>query len=328
MSEPTNAGTALATSDAAAKLPKYAGLPPEYAAALKFRREQAEVAQHLAGMNWGLALDERTRRAIGMWGHENSVDVTREIDVLGGRIYLNSTYYYRVLAEMTGAAMLEYAFSDHVHADARLEKLAEAGDAWGIEEKTRRDRLRIQYNIPEKAVGAVVFRVKPKTLTTEVVGVKWTGGGTQSKDPVGDARPVETAESRAMRRAMLKLCESTKSPITDRVAATIGSTEQLNDVIGAAIKANDAEPGPRRIVPGCKTDDPLTLLPPSADNLSTEERQAMLQLLEAEQEAYREDGVRRRGRDLMASLPPLETDDEMDRRAAEESGDLAPIDDD
>jgi hypothetical protein len=155
-------------------------------------------------MNWGKGLSNEMQRAVAMYCRQNLLDPT-EINVLGGNIYRNASYYLRRLSEMLDDGVIEYAKLDHVNYDARLEKLAKGTDddaAKARAELRRREGERIALNIPDAAAAAVIFRVKLKGMDLEFTGAKWCGGGTRKSDPVGDSFPVETAETRAVRRCM------------------------------------------------------------------------------------------------------------------------------
>jgi hypothetical protein len=173
-------------------------MPPALRQIIEERRMLAAAAYEISKLSWGKALEERTARSIVSWGREYGIDPLTELDLLGGKLYKNATYYARKLAEMVEAGLVEYFYPDYVHVDARLEKLAEKGK----QETERRATERIKHGIPEAAVGACVFHVKLKGLSEDVTGKNWCGGGTRKNDPVGDAEPVKTAETRAMRRAI------------------------------------------------------------------------------------------------------------------------------
>jgi len=176
-------------------------LPEAIRHQLKLARIANEARKEMAKMSWGASLDQRALGAIAEWGRVYGVDVTQEIDLLGGRVYLNARYYLRRLADLITAGRVEYAHADHIHDDTRLKELGTDGDT----ERHRRLKERIKYNVPEKAAAAVAFRVKVRDMEMEVVGVNWAGGGVRKSDPVGEAEPVKTAESRAARRAMRQL---------------------------------------------------------------------------------------------------------------------------
>lgn len=204
-------GTALATTGGVGQVPAV------IQTALDLQKQRNKVAGVLAGMNWGKEVDQQTRLAVAMWGQTYGVDVSTEINVLGGNIYKNSAYYLRRLSEMVEAGLVEYAVADHIEADPRLLAMM-ADDSLPAEtrqsaraENTRRTFERVRYQVPDKAVSAVAFRVKLRTMGEEVVGVKWCGGGTRQRDPVGDQFPVETSESRAARRCLKQIAQHNAS---------------------------------------------------------------------------------------------------------------------
>jgi hypothetical protein len=224
--------TAVALRDASV-----GNLPPAIQERLQLRRLSNQVAGELAKINWGAKLDLDTRRAVADWGRQFRVDVTTEIHVLGGNIYLNAAFWLRKLSELVAEGVVEYAVADHVEDDPRLKKLGPEGEG----EYSRRLRERIMHAIPDAATSAVVFRVKLRSMEKEVVGVKWCGGGTRKSDPVGDAMPVETSESRAARRAM-RLIATHVPAASKEIEAIETSAEQLSErVVEAKARIADVE---------------------------------------------------------------------------------------
>jgi hypothetical protein len=197
----TGAGTAVAPQS---KTQRVVGkLPPELQAAVEYRRGVNVVAAQIAETNWGKGMDRETRRAVAEWGRRHAVDVTMEIYVLGGNIYLNARFYMNRLAAMVEAGVVEYAMADHVEKDVRLEALGDEGKA----EIHRRLLERIKFQLPEAAVSAVVARVKLRNTPVEFSAAKWCGGRGKNKDgkwndPIGENFPVETSETRAFRRCL------------------------------------------------------------------------------------------------------------------------------
>ncbi len=210
--------------------------PEEVKAALSQRKNQHLIAAKMSEMNWGKGLDEMTRRAVAAYLDRNRLDLT-EVDVLGGNLYRNSRYFKRRLAEMVEDGNVEYVKSDWVQVDKRLDL---HNDEWSTNEKTRRERIRIEYGIPEAAVGACVFRIKVKGVSIEFTAAKWCGGGTRQKDPVGDAFPIETSESRACRRAMT-LCASSIPALRWREEELDDDGVELSSVIKEARAAGDTQ---------------------------------------------------------------------------------------
>lgn len=232
-------------------------LPPAIQQAIELRKAQNAVASEIASLNWGKLLDHKTRAAVADWGQRFAVDVTTEIDVLGQNIYLNARFYLRRLGQMVSAGLVEYAVADHIEVDPRLDQIGPGGEG----EKMRRLMERIKHQVPDKAVSAVAFRVKLRSMEKEVVGVKWTGG--REKDPVGNAFPVETAESRAARRAMRQIASHVPE-VAAEVEALELSAESVSEAIGdgkARVAEHEARtlPAPRAPIPPALPMDPYAL---------------------------------------------------------------------
>lgn len=168
--------------------------PIEVQQQLEVRRIQNAVAAEIANLSWGQNIGRTTARAIAEWGYQHRVDVITEVDVLGGRLYLNARFYLRKLADLIAEGRIEYATADHINEDKRL-------DTWP-EERERRLRERITHQVPDDAGGACVFRIKLAGMAKEITGVEWCGGANGGQDPVGKAEPAKTSETRAARRAM------------------------------------------------------------------------------------------------------------------------------
>lgn len=174
-------------------------LPPEMQAMVELRRANNIIAAQIAETNWGKGMDRETRRAIAEWGRRHEIDVTTEINVLGGNVYLNSHFYLGRLAKMIERGLVEYALVDHIESDPRLVDF--------VDEQKRRAFERIKFQIPEAAKSACVARIKLRSSELEFNAAKWCGGrGMNSygkpKDPVGEEFPVETSETRAWRRCL------------------------------------------------------------------------------------------------------------------------------
>jgi hypothetical protein len=174
-------------------------LPPEMQAMVELRRANNIIAAQISETNWGKGMDLETRRSISEWGRRHEIDVTTEINVLGGNVYINSNFYLGRLAKMVEHGLVEYAIADHVEVDPRL---AEFPD-----ETKRRLLERIRFQLPETAKSSVVARIKLKSVPVEFTAAKWCGNRGQNqygkpKDPVGEEFPVETSETRAFRRCL------------------------------------------------------------------------------------------------------------------------------
>lgn len=221
-------------------------VPERITQALAQKKTLHLVAAKMSEMNWGKGMDEMTRRAVAAYLERHQLDLT-EVDVLGGTLYRNSRYYKRRLAEMVEDGLVVYAKSDWVQNDLRLDAMAADNNAWAIGEKQRRAQLRIEYGIPEAAVGACIFRIMLHTVQQEFTAAKWCGGGTRKSDPVGDQFPMETSETRACRRAVT-LCASSIPALRWREEEMDEQGTDLTVAIRESRGALEVEP-PRHAAP-------------------------------------------------------------------------------
>ncbi len=173
------------------------------------RRNQSRIAAQISGQTWGKMLDHPTRYAFANYMIRNGLELD-EVEILGGRIYKNGTYYLNRAQPLVRAGVIEirHEFINH---DTRLDALARSEDKdvaarakAGIE---RRLLLRIEHNAPEDQPAVVAAYLKIVKTGKELVGVNWCGrGGKNSKgnlnDPVGDDEPTKTAITRAYRRVL------------------------------------------------------------------------------------------------------------------------------
>jgi hypothetical protein len=233
-------GAATATETESKTSFAIGNLPDDIKTALLLKRQQNIVAAEIAGTNWGKGLDRETRRAIADWSRTVDLDPATELDVLGGRFYKNAQYYQRKLSEAVNAGYIDYVILDHVEVDDRLETMAKRVDdpelaQMARKEIDRRTMMRVQMRIPDKAEAAVICRVKVKGIHIEFLGAKWCGGGTRQKDPVGDAFPVETAETRSIRRTMRLIAERKKDlPLAQLVEKN--DDDHIDEEIGGVLR--------------------------------------------------------------------------------------------
>lgn len=176
------------------------------------------VQRAIRNKAWGAELPEQAVKALSLWCEQRGIDGT-EVEVLGGNIYLNAQFYLRRLAQKIDAGEVEYARADHVEQDPRLltiatdEKVPEVLREQARYENGRRSLERSIHRLPENAASAVVYRIKLRSMTSEVTGAKAAGNyrGKNAKggwkDPVGEEFPTETAETRAARRACRQIID-------------------------------------------------------------------------------------------------------------------------
>lgn len=196
-------------------------LSPAQRALIAQRKNANIVAAQIAGTNWGKGMDAATQRAVADWGTRTGIDVTTEIYVLGGSIYLNAQLYInRGIDLITRGLLLDYN-QRFIHHDPQLDEIvaevlpATASDAERAELEARqasarreireRRELRIKHAVPNNpAIKSAVLTeiVLARMPHTPFYGVKWTPHpNAQHNDPVGTHYPQETALTRSARRA-------------------------------------------------------------------------------------------------------------------------------
>lgn len=259
MTAPTTS-TAVAKPDAAPARQ----LSPE-AAAAKARRE---IVQQIKGTQWGKDCSPEVAYAVARWSLDNGVDAVRHVEVLGGKPYLNGDFYLEKAAPFVMSGELRYDEPRFVHADPGLilmanRKLEEVPEweqpqvEWAREELFRRFQARVDRGIPHDATGACIFTVHTKS-GTPLPGVNWCGGESKVKngkngkyrgDPIGDAEPTKTAQTRAARRALRQIIEAfPDSPLARSVGKIEASAKALVAEVSAIAKAEaDALPSPHPV---------------------------------------------------------------------------------
>ena len=244
MTSPTSTTTAVATAKP---------VHPEVAAA-KARRE---IVQQIKGTQWGKDCSPEVAFAVARWSLDNGVDAVRHVEVLGGKPYLNGDFYLEKAAPFVLAGDLRYDEPQFVHADPGLVTLANRDREkapewerpqidWARAESFRRFQARVERGIPHDATGACVFVVHTKN-GTPIVGVNWCGGESKVKngkngkyrhDPIGDAEPTKTAQTRAARRALRQIIEAfPDSPLSRSVAKIEASARALAKELAPVVEA-------------------------------------------------------------------------------------------
>lgn len=215
---------------------KRAAMAPEKEARLAEIKAQNAMAAQIRGQMWAKDASHETIRAVAEYCRQNGLDPVRHVELLGGRVYLTATLYEERAAPLIQRGILIPREPDFINADPRLDALANAGDEWAVNERTRRMRLRIEHNVPEKATAAVIQRIEIAATGRTVVGVNWCGGGVRQRDPVGDTEPTKTAITRAGRRAWKQVAEAVPSfgadfEVLERAAEVTGDiiVQQIAD---------------------------------------------------------------------------------------------------
>lgn len=182
--------------------------PPLHPAAEQ-RRLESRIAAQISGQTWGKSLDQLTRVAFASYLIRHGLELD-EVDVLGGRIYKNGTYYLNRAQPLVRAGVIELRH-EYINHDARLDDLAKSTDpeiaTKAKSEAERRMLLRIEHNAPDDQPAVVVAYVTIAKTGKVLAGVNWCGNGGLNvygklNDPVGDDEPAKTAITRAYRRVL------------------------------------------------------------------------------------------------------------------------------
>lgn len=188
-------------------------LAPDVQAKVDEVKARNQMVAAIRGTQWGNNLAQETQRAVAEYCRQNNLDPVRHVEILGGRIYLTAELYDEKGAALIRAGIILPDEPDYVQVDPRLEALAKTGDEWAAKEEMRRLRLRIQYAVPEAAKAAVIQRFVIAQSGATVVGVNWCGGvrpktsSGKDADPIGEAEPAKTAQTRARRRAWKQIAD-------------------------------------------------------------------------------------------------------------------------
>lgn len=245
-------------------------------------KAERDIIIAIRGTQWGKDCSPQVTVAVARYCMRHGLDPVRHVEVLGGRIYLNGEFYEEAAAPLVLAGLVRYSEPDFVHADVRLQQIADderyppAIRQRALDEIVRRMFRRIELGIPDDATGACVYvgEVVPRNgvQPTKLVGFNWCGGATKVKkskngeyrgDPVGDAEPVKTAQSRAKRRmwrqVVVALPELARSvgPIEASVKIANDEIHEVVAVENAQIAAHPR--GPTALKAGPPADDPYEI---------------------------------------------------------------------
>lgn len=172
------------------------------------QRLLAELSEAVMETSWGNRVSPLLRTQVIKYALDMGMDPTRHLDVLGGKPYPNATFYKELCA----------ADADFIRPDVEWLHNDERASA---EENNRRKLLRIAHAVPDFIDGNLGRRKDDKTKNAQpipilaaclvtlhfrgrgpFVGIKWSPS--RAVDDVGMDFPVQTAESRAWRKAAEK----------------------------------------------------------------------------------------------------------------------------
>jgi hypothetical protein len=162
-----------------------------------------DTAAALGGLSWGKDLSPLARGLVARYALETGTDATRHWYVLGGRMYDCAELYYDLCAanpnflRADGGPGFELVPARLIHDDKRL----------NAEQRDLRAQARIAFGAPEETPGAAVVFLSYRNRGP-FIGCNWVKVGQYAngkpKDPVGQEHPVQTAITRAYRKAAKK----------------------------------------------------------------------------------------------------------------------------
>lgn len=238
------------------------------AGAVAVARQKAlnDTTRQLAGMKWGdvsgQSLSAHTRYAIAQLCDLTGANPALHLFILGGRPYLNADYWAQTVAQNPHSLGFEQvniakAAADEYRAQARqLVKDAAELDMPELKDDARDlmrkaaycDEKRAQYGVDDKTIAAyetVIRRyaehaplaairtgqVDGSAFVVEIRECNVAGSGRRG-DPVGDARPHETARSRSLRRCAVRAYATTLQPFEEQLRKLENAIEAEFEVIG------------------------------------------------------------------------------------------------
>lgn len=227
-------------------------LPADVQMHIDANRQKNAIVAAIRGTIWSKDLNETQVRAVAQYARETGIDPVRHIEVLGGRIYLTADFYAERGAPLLRAGKVVLHETEYINVDPRLETLAKQDNAagkWAETEIAHRQMQRIKYCAPEKSLAIAVVRITIPQTGATFVGVNWCGGNGR-RDPVGDAEPTKTAETRAARRAWRKIV--TVLPELETAVANIEARARMveGEFVEAAIDTPKALPKTTQIEQG------------------------------------------------------------------------------
>jgi hypothetical protein len=242
----TGQGTAVATKQKGSFLERMLELaktPEERERAFQLAERHAqnqlvqEITAELTVKSWGANASVALRTETVRWALEVGADPSTEVDILGGKPFLNANYWIRLVAVEPDFMRPEEIW---VHHDERASP----------EENEKRKELRVQYAIPDAIAATVGLHRDQKERAAKnppipvkaavlvflhfkergpFLGKKWSP--TRANDDVGMDHPEASALTRAWRKAALAAVRR-KPPFSKRLTNLIVQGRELDKVGG------------------------------------------------------------------------------------------------
>jgi hypothetical protein len=253
--DPETDGTNMPAIIASRPIAAMGGFEPTAAQELELNRQYVQIIGAIGAMSWGQRLTPGLRKAVAEYCRQHDVDPLTELDVLGGKFYINAAWYHRKLGDLRRRRIVADFWIEHIHADPRLHAMmtderypepvrADARQRWA--EKAMK---RIEFNAPEEAAAIAVCYIQLPDGGHPIVGVKWGGNGTSMKQPKGgggsqpnpivEANPELSVTSQAIRRAMRQ--------VQTHLSDVVGAEDVFPDIKAMESDFKDASERARNI---------------------------------------------------------------------------------
>lgn len=251
-------GTAVTTT--AQDHPEVAAIKQAGAIAVERQKALNATTKQLAGMKFGDVsggtLSPETRYAIAQLCQLTGANAGLHLFILGGRPYLNADYWAQMAAAQPHHLGVEqipltpdYSAELRKQAD-EAEKDDDIEDARRLRRLARHvDSARVGYGIPDTAKAAyetVIRRYAEHAPLAMIASGRMDGaqfiieqreanwvGDAKRRDPVGDARPHETARTRSLRRCAVRTYSSTLAPMEEQLRKLENAIEVEFEVVAS-----------------------------------------------------------------------------------------------
>lgn len=254
------------------------------ALAVEKKKELNKLDRQLQGMEWGnvhgASFSPATRYALAELIYITRANPQLHIDVLGGKPYLNASYwtdlanshdhfigYESFNLDLEHVEVLRQQAKEVEQEIAQLQQV-EGEDLSSVISDLRREavqlsaqarqveRQRVHYGVPEIATAAyevVVRRYRPNAPLDQIVSGAIDGEpfvqeireanwapNHQTRDPIGRDNPHTTARTRALRRAFVKAFSAWMEPLEEDIKRIENAIEAEYTVIRSEQKASRA----------------------------------------------------------------------------------------
>jgi hypothetical protein len=259
----TTTGAAVATAAVAAAMqehPEIVALREQGQLAVARGNEIKTITRMLDGMTWGnvrgSSLSVETRHAIARICQTYEADPMLHIHLLGGSVYLNAAYWAREINSLAGlTGWRQENVGPRYVAELREQARRAMQDAKDFEDPSMAERARALVRLAQQADERRAFYGIPDTAQEAYETIiefsdrdpirEANYAPNSGNDPVGKARPAETARTRSMRRAAIKASprvrEAEEIALRKGISTEVRMIEQDRRLLSAGLPDEDGQ---------------------------------------------------------------------------------------